>query len=84
MKYNGCKIYDVQNKNFPFADYMALNAARILEHIDDYDYIGRFDNLKAFLKDNDDGTPEYKAWVKEFVEMLDDQHLYSRPQLETL
>lgn len=78
------KIFDVQNKDFPFADYMKLNAERILEHRDGYEYIGSFSNLKAFLKDNDDGSPEYNAWVNEFVQMLKDRHLYSRAALETL
>ena len=78
------KIFDVQNKDFPFADYMKLNAERILERRNCNDRIGSFSNLKAFLKDNDNGSQEYRAWVEEFIRMLKKQALYSHSELETL
>lgn len=78
------KIFDVQNKDFPFADYMKLNAERILERRNCNDRIGSFSNLKAFLKDNDNGSQEYRAWVEEFIQMLKKQALYSHSELETL
>lgn len=81
------KIFNVQNKDFPFADYMKLNAERILNCIGKGGVegdIGSFSNLKAFLKDNDDGSQEYRAWVNEFVQMLKDSGFYRMYSLETL
>ena len=81
------KIFNVQNKDFPFADYMKLNAERILNCIGKGGVegdIGSFSNLKAFLRDNDDGSQEYRAWVNEFVQMLKDHRFYHLYSLETL
>ena len=82
------KIYNVQNDDFPFADYMKLNAERILERRSCGAYsvtgIGCFSNLKAFLRDNDDGSQEYRAWVEEFIRMLKKEALYLHSELETL
>ena len=79
------KIYNVQNKDFPFADYMKLNAERILERRNrDMLGIGSFSNLKAFIRDNDNGSQEYRAWVEEFIRMLKKEGLYLHSELETL
>lgn len=68
---------------FSHADYMKLNAERIIEARRKGNLsIGGARNLRDFLANNDDGSPEYAAWVREFIEELYGSGVYTSDELK--